>query len=101
MKDPPGGPRGRAGETPSIFRSFYKCIYVNDVSEVYGRHENSKGRGIRAVLYSSQNRYEHGTLCASRMPAQKTAVNCDARSLPCHVDLGMDDESWYEGILTR
>ena len=31
------------------------------------------------------------------MPAQKTAVNCDATSLPCHVGLGMDDESGYGG----
>ena len=53
------------------------------------------------MLNSSQNRYEHGTVCASRMPGQKTAVNCDATSLLCHVGLGMGDESWHEGILTR
>ena len=56
-----------------------------------------KEGGIRAVLNSSQNCYEHGTLCASLMPAEKTAVNCDATSLPCHVGLGMDDESGYGG----
>ena len=84
-----------------MYWSRYQSIYISDVSDVHGRHEDSKGRGIRAVLYSSQNRYEHGTSCASHMPAQKTAVNCDATSLFCHVGLGMDDESWYGEILTR
>ena len=93
MEDPSEGPLGRAGGVPDLsWWNGYHSIYVNDVSGVYRRHEYSKGRGIRAVLNSNQNRYEHRTLCASHMPAQKTAVNCDATSLPCHVGLGMDDE---------
>ena len=35
------------------------------------------------------------------MPAQKTADSCDATSLPCHVGLGLEDESWHGRILTR
>ena len=93
MEDPSEGPLGRAGGVPNLsWWNGYHSIYVNDVSGVYRRHGYSKERGIRAVLNSIQNRYEHRTSCASHMPAQKTAVNCDATSLPCHVGLGMDDE---------
>ena len=53
------------------------------------------------MLNSNQNHYKHVILCASHMPAQKTSVNCDATSLPCHVGLGKNDESWYGGILTE
>lgn len=44
---------------------------ISDALRVYRRREESKGRGTRALLSTSQDDYEHERTCASRVPAQE------------------------------
>lgn len=75
---------------PAVDRRRLVKYIISDALRVYRRREESKGRGTRALLSTSQDDYEHERTCASRVPAQEWAVNRDATSLLCHVGSEVD-----------